>query len=159
MAGHAGLLFAGTSGAVPDNARYAGVFTATFHALTYTDKELPCERVRAFGKKVANSPLIENQLGPAGTSAFNDFLCALKCAMEKAGSWNTDAVKSALDSSMSIPGLFGNMGFTRTNHTAYNASVIGLTISNSTEEATSKQYRGLLRRAPQWHYAARPSGL
>ena len=34
IAGHTGLLFAGTPGVVPDNARYNDVYAATFRSLT-----------------------------------------------------------------------------------------------------------------------------
>ena len=131
IAGHAGLLIAGTPGAVPDNARYADVFTATFKALTYTDKDLPPERVRAFVKKIAASNVPESQLGPAATSPYYDFLHALKFGVEKAKSWDTEQVKKALDSSSAIPGLFGKIGFSATNHTAYDVSVVAMAIANS----------------------------
>lgn len=146
IAGHTGLLFAGTPGAVPDSARYSEVYAATFRALTYTDKELPSERVRAFIKKIAASSVPDALLGPAATTPFYDFLYALKFSVEKAKSWDTEQVKKAFDSSSAIPGLFGNMGFTATNHTAYDASVVAMAISNSMDDPLSKEYRGLLRR-------------
>jgi branched-chain amino acid transport system substrate-binding protein len=146
VAGASGLLFVGLPGAVPDDARYQDVYTAIFRALTYTDKELPPERVRAFVKKIAASSLTEGQLGFAATSPFYDFLYALKFGVEKANSWDTDAVKKALDTAPSVPGLFGPMKFTATSHTGYGPSVVGLAVSNSMQEPTSKEYRGLLRR-------------
>jgi branched-chain amino acid transport system substrate-binding protein len=150
LAGASGLLFVGMPGAVPDDARYQDVYTAIFRALTYTDKELPPERVRAFVKKIAASNLTEGQLGFAATSPFYDFLYALKYGVEKANSWDTEAVKKALDTSPAVPGLFGNMKFTPTNHTGYGASVVGLAVSNSMQEPVAKEYRGLLRRrAPE----------
>lgn len=146
VAGHTGLLFAGTPGAAPDSARYSEIYAATFRALTYTDKDLPPERVRAFCKKIAASDVPDALLGPAATTPFYDFLYALKFGVEKAKSWDTELVKKALDSSPSIPGLFGNMGFSPSKHTAYDASVVAMAISNSMEEPLSKEYRGLLRR-------------
>jgi branched-chain amino acid transport system substrate-binding protein len=147
VAGHAGLLYAGTPGAVPDNARYPDVYTATFHALTYTDRDLPSQRVRNYVGRIASGKLTEAQLGPAATTPFYDFLYALKYAVEKAKSWEPDEVKKVLDTTSAIPGLFGPMHFTAANHTAYDASVVGLAIANSTQEPLSKETRGLLRRA------------
>jgi branched-chain amino acid transport system substrate-binding protein len=146
IAGHTGLLFAGTPGAVPDSARYSEVYAATFRSLTYTDKEQPPDRVKAFVKKIAASNVPDGLLGPAATTPFYDFLYALKYGVEKAKSWDTELVKKALDASPAIPGLFGNMAFTASNHTAYSASVIAMAVSNSMEEAQSKEYRGLFRR-------------
>jgi ABC-type branched-subunit amino acid transport system substrate-binding protein len=146
MAGHPGLLYAGTPGAIPDDARYADVYTATFRALTYTDTEMPSPRVLAYVKKIAAGNMPETQLGPAATTPFYDYLYALKYAVEKAKSWDTEQVKKVLDSSTAIPGIYGNLGFSPTNHTAYDASVVGMAIANSTQESISKEYRGLLRR-------------
>ncbi len=146
MAGHPGLLFAGTPGAIPADARYADVFAVTLHALTYTDKEMPNERVLNFVKKIAASNTPEASLGPAATSPFYDYLYSLKYAVEKARSWDNEVIKKTLDTSTAIPGLFGNMSFTPQRHTAYDLAVVGLGVSNSTEEPTSKQYKGLLRR-------------
>jgi ABC-type branched-subunit amino acid transport system substrate-binding protein len=146
VAGASGLLFVGLPGAVPDDARYQDIYSAIFRALTYTDQELPPERVRAFVKKIAASDLTEGQLGFAATSPFYDFLYALKYGVEKAGSWDTEAVKKALDGSPAVPGLFGNMTFNTGSHTGYGASVVGLAVSNSMQEPISKEYRGLLRR-------------
>jgi branched-chain amino acid transport system substrate-binding protein len=146
IAGHTGLLFAGTPGAVPDAARYSDVHAATFRALTYTDKDAPPERVRAFVKKIAASSVPDALLGPAATTPFYDFLMALKFGVEKAKSWDPELVKKALDTSSAIPGLFGNMGFTAANHTAYDASVVAMAVSNSMEEPMSKEFRGLFRR-------------
>lgn len=146
IAGHTGLLFAGTPGAIPDAARYSEVHAATFRALTYTDQETPPERVRVFVKKIAASSVPDALLGPAATTPFYDFLMALKFGVEKAKSWDPELVKKALDSSSGIPGLFGSMGFTAANHTAYDASVVAMAVSNSMEEPMSKEYRGLFRR-------------
>jgi len=146
MAGHPGLLFAGTPGAIPADARYADVFAVTLRALTYTDKEMPNERVLNFVKKIAASNTPEASLGPAATSPFYDFLYALKYAVEKSRSWDNEVIKRTLDTSSGIPGLFGPMSFTPQRHTAYDVSVVGLGVSNSTEEPVSKQYKGLLRR-------------
>ncbi|NML47269.1 ABC transporter substrate-binding protein [Ramlibacter sp. G-1-2-2] len=146
LAGHAGLLFAGTPGAVPDSARYPEVFTATFQALTYTDDDLPTARVRNFVKRIAAGKLTETQLGPAATTPFYDFLYALKYAVEQAKSWDPDHVKQVLDTSSAIPGLFGPMKFSPANHTAYDVSVVGMAVSNSTQEPLSQETRGLLRR-------------
>jgi ABC-type branched-subunit amino acid transport system substrate-binding protein len=146
VAGASGLLFVGLPGAVPDDARYQDVYSAIFRDLTYTDSQLPPERVRNFVKKIAASNLTEAQLGYAATSPFYDFLYALKYGVEKAKSWDTDAVKHALDTAPSVPGLFGPMKFTAESHIGYGASVVGLAVSNSMQEPTSKAYRGLLRR-------------
>ncbi|NML47257.1 ABC transporter substrate-binding protein [Ramlibacter sp. G-1-2-2] len=146
IAGHTGFLFAGTPGAVPDNARYNDVYAATFKALTYSGSEQPPERVKAFVRKIAASNVSDTLLGPAATTPFYDFLYALKYGVEKAKSWDTEAIKKALDSSSDIPGLFGPMKFTATNHTAYDASVVAMAVANSMEDPLSKEYRGLFRR-------------
>jgi branched-chain amino acid transport system substrate-binding protein len=146
IAGHTGFLFAGTPGAVPDNARYNDVYAATFRALTYTDQQLPSDRIRAFVQKIAASKVPDTLLGPAATTPFYDFLIALKYGVEKAKSWDTVAIKHALDTSSDIPGLFGPMAFTETRHTAYDQSVVVMATANSMEEPLSKEYRGLFRR-------------
>jgi ABC-type branched-subunit amino acid transport system substrate-binding protein len=146
IAGHTGFLFAGTPGAVPDSARYNDVYAATFRALTYTDKEQPSERVKAFVRKIASSSVPDTLLGPAATTPFYDFLYALKYGVEKAKSWDPEAIKKALDSSADIPGLFGPMAFSVTRHSAYDQSVVAMAAANSMEEPLSKEYRGLFRR-------------
>jgi ABC-type branched-subunit amino acid transport system substrate-binding protein len=146
IAGHIGLLFAGTPGAVPDSARYNDVYAATFKALTYTDTEQPPERVKAFCKKVLASNVPESLLGPAATSPFYDFLYTLKYGVEKAKSWDTEQIKKAIDSSPSVDGLFGKMSFSPSRHSAYDYEVVTMAISNSMEEPLSKEYKGLFRR-------------
>jgi ABC-type branched-subunit amino acid transport system substrate-binding protein len=146
IAGHTGFLFAGTPGAVPDNARYNEVYAATFRALTYTDKDAPSERVKAFARRIASSNVPDTLLGPAATTPFYDFLHALKYGVEKAKSWETEAVKRALDSSSNITGLFGPMAFTATRHSAYDHTVVTMATANSMEEPISKEFRGLFRR-------------
>jgi branched-chain amino acid transport system substrate-binding protein len=98
IAGHTGLLFAGTPGAIPDSARYDEVFAATFRSLTYTDSDQPPERVKAYCKKILASNVPDSLLGPAATTPFYDYLHTLKYAVEKAKSWNTERIKAALDS-------------------------------------------------------------
>jgi ABC-type branched-subunit amino acid transport system substrate-binding protein len=146
IAGHTGLLFAGTPGAVPESARYSDVYAATFKPLTYTDKEAPSDKMRAFVKKIASSNVPDALLGPAATTPFYDFLYALKYAVEKSKSWDPDVIKKTLDTSTAIPGLFGNMSFSSSRHSAYDASAVAMAISNSMEEPLSKEYRGLFRR-------------
>lgn len=146
LAGHPGLLFAGTPGAIPDNARYQDIFSATFRALTYTDSEMPSERVQNYVKQIATSDMPETQLGPAATTPFYDYLYALKYAVEQSKSWDPEVVKKVLDTSTSLQGMFGPVRFSPTNHTGYDISVVDLAVSASTEEPTSKKFRGLLRR-------------
>jgi len=72
IAGHTGLLFAGTPGAIPDTARYNDVYAATFRALTYTDTEQPPERVKAFSRRNASRRCATGSCGttcPTGCSA------------------------------------------------------------------------------------------
>ena len=88
----------------------------------------------------------EGLLGPAATTPFYDYLIALKYGVEKAKSWDTEAVKKVLDNANDIPGMFGRMAFTPTRHTAYDEEVVTLAISNSMEEPQSKEFKGLLRR-------------
>lgn len=146
VVGHTGLLFAGTPGAIPDTARYNDVYAATFRFLTYTDSESPPERVKAYCRKILAANVPEGLLGPAATTPFYDYLIALKHAVETAKSWDPEAVKRALDASTNIPGLFGRMGFSATDHTAYNHEVVAMAVSNSMEEPQSKEFKGLLRR-------------
>ena len=146
VVGHTGLLFAGTPGAIPDSARYDEVYAATFRALTYSDKEQPPERVKAFCRKILANDVPETLLGPAATTPFYDFLYALKHAVEKAKSWDTEKIKAALDTSAGIDGLFGKMNFTPTRHSAYDSSVIAMAVTNSMHEPLSKEFRGLFRR-------------
>jgi ABC-type branched-subunit amino acid transport system substrate-binding protein len=149
IAGHTGFLFAGTPGAVPDAARYSEVYAATFRALTYTDSDQPPDRVKAFARKIASSNVPDTLLGPAATTPFYDFLHVLKYGVEKAKSWDPDAVKRALDSSSDIPGLFGPMTFSDSRHCAYDHTVVAMAAANSMDEPLSKEYRGLFRhRAP-----------
>ena len=146
VVGHTGLLFAGTPGAIPDSARYNEVYAATFRALTYTDTESAPERVKAYCRKILAANVPEGLLGPAATTPFYDYLIALKYGVEKAKSWDTEAVKKVLDNANDIPGMFGRMAFTPTRHTAYDEEVVTLAISNSMEEPQSKEFKGLLRR-------------
>ncbi|NJD10537.1 MAG: hypothetical protein FIB01_08915, partial [Gemmatimonadetes bacterium] len=146
IAGHTGLLFAGTPGAIPDTARYNDVYAATFKSLTYTDTEQPPERVKAFCRKILANNVPDGLLGPAATTPFYDYLMALKHAVEAAKSWDTEAVKRALDGATAIPGLFGRMGFTAVRHSAYDHEAIAMAVTNSMEEPQSKEFRGLLRR-------------
>jgi ABC-type branched-subunit amino acid transport system substrate-binding protein len=146
IAGHTGFLFAGTPGAVPDSARYPDVYAATFRALTYTDTESPPDRVKAFARKIASSSVPDTLLGPAATTPFYDFLYVLKYGVEKAKSWDPEAVKRALDGSSDIPGLFGPMAFSDSRHSAYDHAVVAMAAVNSMDEPLSKEYRGLFRR-------------
>ena len=146
VTGHTGFLFAGTPGAIPDSARYNEIYAATFRALTYTDTEQPPERVKAFCRKILAANVPEGLLGPAATTPFYDYLYALKFAVERAKSWDTEAVKKVLDSNVPIDGLFGKMSFTPAKHTAYDVDVVTMAIANSMEEPLSKEYRGLFRR-------------
>ncbi|MFO1321779.1 MAG: ABC transporter substrate-binding protein [Burkholderiales bacterium] len=146
MVGHTGLLFAGTPGAIPDSARYNDIYAATFKALTYTDREQPPERVKAFCRKLLTNNVPDSLLGPAATTPFYDFLMALKYAVETAKSWEPDAIKKTLDGTTAIDGLFGRMSFTAARHTAYDHEVVAMAASNSMEEPLSKEFRGLLRR-------------
>ena len=146
IAGHTGLLFAGTPGAIPDNARYNDVYAATFRALTYTDAEGAPERVKAYCRKILAANVPEGLVGPAATTPYYDYLIALKYAVETAKSWDTDAVKRALDGASAIPGLFGRMAFSATRHTAYDSEVVTMAVTNSMEEPQSKEFKGLLRR-------------
>lgn len=146
VVGHTGLLFAGTPGAIPDAARYDQILAATFRRLTYTDSDLPSERIRTFAKKILASNVPDSLLGPAATTPFYDFLHALKAGAERAKSVEPEAIKAALDSSSALEGLFGPMSFTASNHSAYGPDVIAMAVANSMEEPLSKEYRGLLRR-------------
>jgi len=146
IVGHTGLLFAGTPGAIPDSARYNDVYAATFRSLTYTDTEQPPERVKAFCKKLLANDVSEALLGPAATTPFYDYLYALKYAVEKAKSWDSDQIKNALDTASAIDGLYGKMSFTKERHSAYDQSVVAMAVSNSMEEPLSKEYHGLFRR-------------
>lgn len=146
IAGHTGLLFAGTPGAIPDSARYNEIYAANFRRLTYAEGEPPPERVRAFCKKILASNVPDSLLGPAATSPFYDFLYALKWAVEHAKSWDTTQVKQALDSGTPIEGLFGRMSFSPFRHSAYDHEVVTMAVSNSMEEPASKEYHGLFRR-------------
>lgn len=146
IAGHTGLLFAGTPGAIPASARYNDIYAATFRSLTYTDSEQPPERVKAFCKKILANNVSDSLIGPAATTPFYDFLYALKWAVERAKSWDTDEVKKALDSGAPIEGLFGKMSFSASNHSAYDYQVVAMAVSNSMEEPLSKEYHGLFRR-------------
>lgn len=146
IAGHTGLLFAGTPGAIPDSARYNDIYAATFRSLTYTDSEQPPERVKAFCKKILANNVPDSLIGPAATTPFYDFLYALKWAVERAKSWDTEQVKKTLDSGVSIDGLFGKMSFSPSKHSAYDHEVVAMAVSNSMEEPLSKEYHGLFRR-------------
>lgn len=146
IAGHTGLLFAGTPGAIPDNARYNDVYAATFRSLTYNDSESAPDRVKAYCRKILAANVPDGLIGPAATTPFYDYLIALKYAVETAKSWDNEAIKRALDSATAIPGLFGRMAFSPTRHTAYDHEVVAMAITNSMEEAQSKEFKGLLRR-------------
>jgi branched-chain amino acid transport system substrate-binding protein len=146
IAGHTGLLFAGTPGAIPDNARYNDVYAATFRSLTYNDSESAPDRVKAYCRKILAANVPDGLIGPAATTPFYDYLIALKYAVETAKSWDNEAIKRALDSATAIPGLFGRMAFSPTRHTAYDHEVVTMAITNSMEEAQSKEFKGLLRR-------------
>ena len=146
IVGHTGLLFAGTPGAIPDSARYNDVYAATFRNLTYTDKEQPPERVKAFCKKLLANDVPDSLIGPAATTPFYDYLYALKYAVEKAKSWDADQIKKALDTATAIEGLYGQMSFTAAKHSAYDQQVVAMALSNSMEEPLSKEYHGLFRR-------------
>ncbi|MEJ8849182.1 ABC transporter substrate-binding protein [Variovorax rhizosphaerae] len=146
IAGHTGLLFAGTPGAVPDSARYNEIYAATYRALTYTDKEQPPERVQAFCGKLLKGNVPDSLLGPAATTPFYDFIYALKYAVEKSKSWDTEQIKKALDTSNGIDGLFGKMVFSPSRHSAYDSEVVAMAVANSMEDPLSKQYHGLFRR-------------
>jgi ABC-type branched-subunit amino acid transport system substrate-binding protein len=146
IAGHTGLLFAGTPGAIPDSARYNDIYAATFRSLTYTDTEQPPERVKAFCRKILANNVPDTLIGPAATTPFYDFLYALKWAVERAKSWDTEQVKKTLDAGAQIDGLFGKMSFSPSKHSAYDHEVVAMAISNSMEEPLSKEYHGLFRR-------------
>jgi branched-chain amino acid transport system substrate-binding protein len=144
--GHTGLLFGGTPGAIPTDARYKDVYAATYRALTYTDTDKPPPRVEAFARQIISSNVPDALLGPAATSPFYDFLIALKAAAEKAKSLDTEAVKVALDSGAPIEGLFGPMTFSAERHSAYGSDVVAMAVVNSTDEPLSKETKGLFRR-------------
>jgi ABC-type branched-subunit amino acid transport system substrate-binding protein len=146
IAGHTGLLFAGTPGAIPDNARYNEIYAATYRSLTYTDTEQPPERVKAVCRKILANNVPDTLLGPAATTPFYDFLYALKAAVEKAKSWDVEQVKKALDGGTEIDGLFGKIAFSPTRHYAYDSDVIAMAVSNSMDEPLSKDFHGLFRR-------------
>jgi ABC-type branched-subunit amino acid transport system substrate-binding protein len=146
VVGHTGFLFAGTPGAIPDSARYNDIYAATFRSLTYTDSEQPPERVKAFCKKILTANVPEGLLGPAATTPFYDYLYAVKFAVERAKSWDTDAVKKVLDSGAPIEGLYGKMVFSPSKHSAYDFEAVTMAVSNSMEEPLSKEYKGLFRR-------------
>lgn len=146
IAGHTGLLFAGTPGAIPDSARYNDIYAATFKSLTYSDAEQPPERVKAFCKKILANNVPDSLIGPAATTPFYDYLYALKWAIERAKSFDTEQVKKTLDSGAPIDGLFGKMAFSPSRHSAYDHEVVTMAISNSMEEPLSKEYHGLFRR-------------
>ena len=146
VVGHYGLLFAGAPGAVPDSARYKDVYTTMFRELTYTDSEKPPQNVQDFARKIMKATFAEAVFGQAITSPLYDFLYALKATAEKAKSLETDDIKKVFDSGFSVDGLFGPMSFTSENHTAYSPDLLTMAEVNSTEDAYSKEFKGLFRR-------------
>lgn len=146
IAGHTGLLFAGTPGAIPDSARYNEIYAATFRRLTYAEGEPPPQRIQEFCRKILANNVPDSLLGPAATTPFYDFLYALKWAVERAKSWDTDQVKQALDSGTPVEGLFGRMSFSPSKHSAYDHEVVAMAVANSMEEPASKEFHGLFRR-------------
>jgi branched-chain amino acid transport system substrate-binding protein len=146
IAGHTGLLFAGTPGAIPESARHGEVYAATYRVLTYSDQDQPPEKVKLFCKKILTNNVPDSLVGPAATTPFYDYLYALKYAVEKAKSWEVDDVKRAMDGATAIDGLFGKFSFSPTKHSAYDHEVIAMAASNSMDDALSKAYRGLFRR-------------
>jgi len=132
--------------AVPDSARYNEIYAATYRALTYTDKEQPPERLQTFCGKLLTANVPDSLLGPAATTPFYDFIYALKYAVEKSKSWDTEQIKKTLDASTSVEGLFGKMVFSPSRHSAYDSEVVAMAVANSMEDPLSKQYHGLFRR-------------
>lgn len=146
VVGHTGLLFAGTPDAIPASARYNDVFAATYTALSYTDTEKPTDRIQAFVRKITSADVPDSLLGPAATSPYYDALIGYKTAAEKVGSFDSDAIKQALDGGLAVDGLFGTVKFSASGHTAYGSEVVSMVVANSTEEPFSKEFRGLFRR-------------
>jgi branched-chain amino acid transport system substrate-binding protein len=144
--GHTGLLFGGTPGAVPADARYKDVYAATFRALTYSDTEMPPKRVQDFASQIMSRNVPDALLAPAATSPFYDFLMALKVAADRQKSLEADAIKAAFDSGTPIAGLFGPVSFTASRHAAYGPDVIAMAVVNSMDDPIAKESRGLFRR-------------
>jgi len=144
--GHSGLLYGGTPGVVPDKARYNDVYSATYKALTYREGGKPSDRILGFARKVVDRGVPESVIGVSATAPFYDFVYALKYAIEKTKSFDSTTVKQALDQAKGLNGIFGEINFSETSHTAYGTPAVTMALVNSTSDDISKEYKGLFRR-------------
>jgi len=94
------------------------VYGTALKNFTWNDSVYPDERQVNFAKKVQAFPGAKGSEPIIACSPFYDFLHVLKHAVEKAKSFDVDAVKAALDGVKGFPGMAGTINFSPENHCA-----------------------------------------
>ncbi len=145
VVGHTGLVFATAPNAVPDSAKYPEVYAASYKGLTFTDTDLPSERVRAFVDKLGKLDLPDSSLPPAATSPYYDFLHVVAHAAEQTQSLKSEDLKAYLDSLTGYEGLYGPMSFTAENHTGYGPEAAAMAQVFAPDSELLASSRGLFR--------------
>jgi branched-chain amino acid transport system substrate-binding protein len=145
IAGHTGLFWAYTQGAVPEESKYPDVYAASYRALTYTENEEPDARVMEYVMKIGERNLPEAAHSVAATSPFYDFLHAIKAAAEAAGSLDTSKIKGKLDSGMEFNGLYGKVTFSGKDHLAYDQSSLAMAKVFADASPILEKSKGLIR--------------
>lgn len=145
VVGHTGLVFATAPNALPDSAKYPEVYAASYRGLTYTDTDLPNDRVRAFVDKLTKLNLPDSSLPPAATSPYYDFLHVVAHAAEATQSVKSEDLKAYLDTLTGYEGLYGPMSFTAQNHTGYGPEAAAMAQVFAPENELMTASRGLFR--------------
>ena len=98
------------------------VYGTALKNFTWNDSVYPTERHIAYAKKVQAFPGAKGSEPIIACAPFYDFLYVLKAAVEKAKSFDVEAVKAAMDGTKGFPGMAGTINFSADNHCALAAT-------------------------------------
>lgn len=94
------------------------VYATYYRAFSYTATQEPGARQLAHAEKIARFPEAKGFEPNIAASPYYDFLHLLKQVIEDEKTFDTTAVKRALDNTTDYDGMIGRISFTATDHTA-----------------------------------------
>lgn len=145
ITGHNGLFHDSLFDLVPAEA-LKNVYGTHYRSLTFTAAETPGERQQEYARRIRAYPETKAAEAAVAGSPHYDFLHLLKHVIEQEKSFETEAIKRALDSVQGYRGMLGTLSFTSERHTGIGLEDIVL---GSVASARDARANGVFReRAP-----------